>query len=73
MLFENKNDQVPVKQEPSKQSHSKESTGQSAQKTPQKNENKDRAYREKNKARFGNHNRKAMRNKKISKAGPPPS
>ncbi|ORE06779.1 hypothetical protein BCV72DRAFT_118389 [Rhizopus microsporus var. microsporus] len=73
MLFENKNDQTPVKQESSKQSHSKEPTGQSAQKAPQKNESKDRAYREKNKARFGNHNRKAMRSKKISKAGPPPS
>ncbi|KAF7732111.1 hypothetical protein EC973_006366 [Apophysomyces ossiformis] len=36
-------------------------------------ETRERAYREKNKARFGNHNRKKMHDKKLSKAGGQPS
>jgi hypothetical protein len=36
-------------------------------------EAKDHAYKDKNKARFGNHNRKIQRDKKAAKAGPPPS
>lgn len=40
---------------------------------PPVSESKDRAYKDKNKARFGNHNRKAQRDKKLAKAGPPPN
>jgi hypothetical protein len=36
-------------------------------------EAKDRAYKDKNKARFGNHNRKSMRDKKVAKSAPAPS
>ncbi|GAN03801.1 cue domain-containing protein [Mucor ambiguus] len=42
-------------------------------KRPPRSESKERAYKDKNKARFGNHNRKAQRDKKVAKAGPPPS
>lgn len=42
-------------------------------KRPPVSEAKDRSYKDKNKARFGNHNRKAQRDKKVAKAGPPPS
>ncbi|CAO3634313.1 unnamed protein product [Mucor hiemalis] len=42
-------------------------------KRPPISETKDRAYKDKNKARFGNHNRKANRDKKIAKTAPPPS
>ncbi|KAG2214411.1 hypothetical protein INT47_000967 [Mucor saturninus] len=42
-------------------------------KKPPISEAKDRSYKDKNKARFGNHNRKANRDKKVAKAGPPPS
>ncbi|KAL7319497.1 hypothetical protein PS15m_002626 [Mucor circinelloides] len=42
-------------------------------KRPPRSESKERAYKDKNKARFGNHNRKAQRDKKVAKAGPPQS
>ncbi|KAL9536872.1 hypothetical protein MBANPS3_012297 [Mucor bainieri] len=42
-------------------------------KRPPRSDSKERAYKDKNKARFGNHNRKAQRDKKVAKAGPPPS
>lgn len=52
-----------------------------AQKQPSNKENKnspiseakDRTFKNKNKAKVGNHNRKANRDKKIAKAGPPPA
>ena len=37
------------------------------------NDARDKAYKNKNKARFGNHNRKAQRDRKMTKAGPPPA
>jgi hypothetical protein len=42
-------------------------------KRPPVSEARDKAYKDKNKARFGNHNRKANRDKKIAKTAPPPS
>jgi hypothetical protein len=42
-------------------------------KKPPVSESKDRAYKDKNKARFGNHNRKAGRDKKIAKTAPAPN
>lgn len=42
-------------------------------KRPPVSEARDRAYKDKNKARFGNHNRKANRDKKVAKTAPPPS
>ncbi|CEP12670.1 hypothetical protein [Parasitella parasitica] len=42
-------------------------------KRPPMLEAKGRAYKDRNKARYGNHNRKTQRDKKIAKAGPPPS
>jgi hypothetical protein len=42
-------------------------------KKPPVSEQKDRAYKDKNKARFGNHNRKAQRDKKIAKTAPAPT
>ncbi|KAI8082593.1 uncharacterized protein B0P05DRAFT_570822 [Gilbertella persicaria] len=61
MLFDGKQEQVS------------ENASQTQQKKPPVSEARDRAYKDKNKARYGNHNRKAGRDKKIAKAGPPPS
>lgn len=62
-IAENKNhEQKPVVKEEKKQATPSASS-----------EAKDKAYKNKNKARFGNHNRKANRDKKIAKTAPPPS
>lgn len=62
MLFDGKQDEISKKPQASQQSQ-----------PSKKPITKDHSYKEKNKARFGNHNRKTMRDRKINKAGPPPS
>ncbi|KAG1473814.1 hypothetical protein G6F56_000731 [Rhizopus delemar] len=67
MLFDGKQTEMPKKV----QTPQKSQTPQTQQ--PKKSNPKDHSSKEKNKARVGNHNRKNMRDKKLSKAGPPPS
>ncbi|KAI8636129.1 hypothetical protein BD408DRAFT_487096 [Parasitella parasitica] len=64
MLFDGNQDPVSQDQKQALKKQNKQSPLSEA---------KDRAYKDKNKARFGNHNRKTQRDKKVAKAGPPPS
>jgi hypothetical protein len=66
MLFDGNQKEITEEQsEAQKQALKKEN------KRPPISEAKDRAYKDKNKARFGNHNRKTQRDKKLAKtAGP---
>lgn len=68
MLFDGKQDEISKKPQASQASQASQQSQPSKKPTT-----KDHSYKEKNKARFGNHNRKTMRDRKINKAGPPPS
>jgi hypothetical protein len=67
MLFDGSQEQVGDKVKSEQQQKQKES----ASKPPPPSESKQRSYKDKNKARFGNHNRKKNHDKKLNKlAGP---
>lgn len=65
MLFDGK--QTEVSKEASEAQKQEE---KKPNKKPPVSEARDRAYKDKNKARFANHNRKSGRDKKIAKASP---
>ncbi|KAI7899644.1 uncharacterized protein BX663DRAFT_489085 [Cokeromyces recurvatus] len=68
MLFDGNQNQVTEEtSQAQKDSQGKEN------KRPPVSETQERTYKNKNKARFANHNRKAMRDKKVSKNMPPPN
>lgn len=67
-------DDKPVQEQlPSRKEDGKQAPPSSSNSSASKPETKDHAYKNKNKARFANHNRKAQKSKKLAKAGPPPS
>ncbi|KAG0181394.1 hypothetical protein DFQ29_008451 [Apophysomyces sp. BC1021] len=63
MLFDGSQEQVSQDISESQRQPRKEN------KRPPQSEAKERSYKDKNKARFGNHNRKKMHDKKLTKAG----
>ncbi|KAI8082692.1 uncharacterized protein BX664DRAFT_360997 [Halteromyces radiatus] len=70
MLFDGNQDQVDATVKASQQQKQKESP---SRKPPPISESRQRAYKDKNKARFGNHNRKKNHDKKLAKLGGPTS
>ncbi|KAI8393846.1 uncharacterized protein BYT42DRAFT_552437 [Radiomyces spectabilis] len=67
MLFDGQQTEVSAEVSSHQQQQSQSSKKQHSR--PPRSASKEKAFREKNKARFGNHNRKKMHDKKLNKAG----